>query len=140
MSPSSKSPGPEVLICGSDNRDLAVVRQLIGRQGYSVETARTPVNAIQQTRVSPFQAVVFLLEDGDEVWLETIAAFNDLFPALPVIVLADHGSLETERRARQSKIFYYVLRPVDGAEIKAVLRDATGARTNQNEAWNGTND
>ena len=56
----------EVLICGSESRDLAELRQLIGRQGYSVETARTPVNAIQQTRVSPFQAAVFLLDEGDE--------------------------------------------------------------------------
>ena len=73
--------------------------------------------------------MVFLLDDADEAWLETITAFNDLFPALPVIVLANDGSLETERRARQRKIFYYLLRPVDGAEIKAVLRDATEART-----------
>ncbi len=129
MSPSSKSCPSEVLICGSESRDLAELRQLIGRQGYSVETARTPVNAIRRTRVSPFQAAVFLLDDGDEAWLETITAFNDLFPALPVIVLAYHDSLETERRARQRKIFYYLLRPVDGAEIKAVLRDATASRT-----------
>ena len=118
----------EVLICGSESRDLADLRQLIGKQGYSVETARTPVNAIQRTRVSLFQAAVFLLDQDDEAWFETITAFNDLFPTLPVIVLADHASLETERRARQSKIFYYLLRPVDGAEIKAVLRDATAAQ------------
>jgi len=117
----------EVLICGSESHGLAELRQLIGGQGYVVETARTPVSAIRRTRVSLFQAVVFLLDDEDESWLETITAFNDLFPALPVIVLADHGSLETERRARQRKIFYYLLRPVDGAEIKAVLRDATAA-------------
>jgi len=125
--------GSEILICGSENRDLTELRHLIGRQGYSVETARTPVNAIQRTRVSPFQAAVFLLDDGDEAWLETITAFNDLFPALPVIVLADHESLETERRARQCKIFYYLLRPVDGAEMKAVLQDATAGRTGVNE-------
>lgn len=119
----------EVLICGSEGRDLAELRQLIARQGYSVETARTPVNAIRRTRVSAFEAVVFVLDDEDEAWLETITAFNDLFPSLPVIVLAGHGSLETERRARQRKIFYYLLRPVDGAEISAVLRDATTGRT-----------
>jgi len=121
--------GSEILICGSENRDVAELRHLIGGQGYAVETARTPVNAIQRTRVSSFQAVVFLLDGGDEAWLETITAFNDLFPALPVIVLADNGSLETERRARQRKIFYYLLRPVDEAEMEAVLRDATAGRT-----------
>jgi len=119
----------EILVCGSQSRDLAELRQLISKQGYSVETARTPVNAIQRTRVSPFQAVVFLVDGGDEAWLETITAFNDLFPALPVIVMADHASLETERRARQRRIFYYLLRPVDGVELSAVLRDATVGRS-----------
>lgn len=117
----------EVLICGSESRDVAELCQLIGSQGYLVETASTPVSAIQRTRLTPFQAAVVLLGDKDEAWLEAITAFNDLFPTLPVIVLANHASLETERRVRQRRVFYYLLRPVDGTEMKAVLRDATAA-------------
>lgn len=128
VSPSSKALESEILVCGSDARALADLRRLIGAHGYSVEAVRTPVGAIQRTRGSSFRAVVFLLDKGDETWLETITAFNDLFPDLPVIVLASHASLETERQARQRKIFYYLLHPADSAEIRAVLKDATAGR------------
>ncbi|RPI24042.1 MAG: response regulator [Acidobacteria bacterium] len=118
--------GREVLICGRESSDLKELRALIGTHGFSVGTARTPVSAIQQIRSSAFTAVVILLAGDDEAWLETITAFNDLFPDLPVIVLASQASLETERKARQRRIFYYLLKPFDTGEIRAVLQDATG--------------
>jgi ABC-type uncharacterized transport system permease subunit len=39
--------------------------------------------------------------------------------------VAEPESLETERLVRQGRIFYYLLKPVDMVEIKAVLRDAS---------------
>ncbi len=115
---------PEVLLCGSHDLDLREFRSLISRQGYEVQTALNPFNAIRRARVSGFRAVILLLESGDPDWLESIPVLNDLFPALPIIVVADQDCLETERKAREGKIFYYLLRPVDVPEVRAVLKDA----------------
>jgi DNA-binding NtrC family response regulator len=116
---------PEILLCGSDDVFLREFRVLISRQGYEVQSAVNPVNAIRRARTSGFKAVVLLLDNGNADWLESIPVLNDLFPGLPIIVVADQDCLETERKAREGRIFYYLLKPVDQVEVKAVLRDAT---------------
>lgn len=132
---------PAVLLCGSHDLDLREFRSLISRQGYEVQTALNPVNAIRRARASGFKAAVLLVASGDPDWLESIPVLNDLFPALPLIVVADQDCLETERKAREGRIFYYLLRPVDIPEVRAVLKDATGhASLHQGGQTYGTNE
>jgi DNA-binding NtrC family response regulator len=120
-----KQPMPEVLICGSAERELVDLARLVSDEGYQVQLALNPMRAIEKASSAPFGLAVLLVGGGDQTWLESIPVFNRLFPALRVVVVASQDSLETERLARQARILYYLLQPVDISELSAVLRDGT---------------
>ena len=47
---------------------------------------------------------------------------------LPVILIAEDASLELERRAREHKIFYYLVHPIERSEVEAVVEDLLRSR------------
>ena len=97
-----------ILIGGFQEDDLAEFRRQVSEQGRQVRAAAHPVSAIEKAASSGVKALVVLLGAEDREWLEFIPVFNHLFPGIPVIVVAAQDSLETERQARQGKIFYYL--------------------------------
>ncbi len=56
--------------------------------------------------------------------LEMVSIIHKINAKIPVITISKDDSLETERRVRQERIFYYFPEPVDGDEMKAVIKDA----------------
>ncbi len=55
--------------------------------------------------------------------LDVIRTIRAARSDLPIVVIGEDDSLELERRARQEKIFYYLVHPIDRAEVEAVLKD-----------------
>ena len=60
---------------------------------------------------------------------ELIPLIREIDDQLPVIVTSSDDSLEVATRVREQGIFYYVLKPVDIAEIKMVLKNALQRRS-----------
>ena len=60
--------------------------------------------------------------------LDMIPLIRAVRRELPVILIAEDASLELERRARQHKIFYYLVHPIQRSEVRAVLEDLLRAR------------
>jgi DNA-binding NtrC family response regulator len=113
-----------VLICGSSQSEVQELAYALSLEGYRTQTAVNLFQAVERITSSEFDAAVLMVTTDDQIWLESIHLLNRLLPALPVVVVADGNSLNTERLARQGTIFYYLLRPVDLTEMKAVLRHA----------------
>jgi DNA-binding NtrC family response regulator len=60
--------------------------------------------------------------------LDMIPVIRAVRRELPVILIAEDASLELERRARQHKIFYYLVHPIERSEVDAVLKDLIRSR------------
>jgi DNA-binding NtrC family response regulator len=60
--------------------------------------------------------------------LDMIPLIRAVRRELPVILIAEDASLELERRARQHKIFYYLVHPIERSEVNAVLNDLLRSR------------
>jgi len=117
--------GTEVLIGSSSLPEAEALGRLLSEEGYQIDLAARPFQAMEKLMSTNFKAAILMLQTEDRSWIEFIPVFNGLLPHLPIIIVADTDSLETERLARRGKIFYYLLKPVDMVEIKAVLRDAS---------------
>jgi DNA-binding NtrC family response regulator len=115
----------EVLIGSSSAQEAEALGQLLSQEGYQIDLAVRPFQAMEKLMTTNFQAAILMLQAEDRSWIEFIPVFNSLLPRLPLIIVAEPESLETERLVRQGRIFYYLLKPVDMVEIKAVLRDAS---------------
>jgi len=66
-------------------------------------------------------AVVLGVHVGSD--LESIEMVHVVDRTLPVIAVADEDSIELERRAREARIFYYLVEPVQKEEFAAVIDD-----------------
>jgi DNA-binding NtrC family response regulator len=55
--------------------------------------------------------------------LDVIPVIHAVRADLPVIVIAENGSLELERAARQERVFYYLVHPIESPELDVVLQD-----------------
>ncbi|GEM_PF-3285096 len=119
-------PVEEVLICGSDAQEAESFGQWLSRDGYQVDLAEDPLKAVEKLTTRSFHVIIVMVRAHDQRWIDSIRVFNRLLPDLPVVVVAEGDSLETERLVRRGKIFYFLSKPMSMAEVRAVLRDATG--------------
>jgi DNA-binding response OmpR family regulator len=113
----------EMLVCGCHQEDVAVLEQAVVAIGSAVRTIDRPTEVAQEAVKRLPLAVVLGLRKRDRARVQIIPVLRAAWKELPVIVVADEGSLELERRARQAGIFYYFVHPLGNAEVRAVLND-----------------
>jgi DNA-binding NtrC family response regulator len=113
-----------VLIADDDPSALSGLRALLTVWGYEVETAPNGRVALEKiTSAAPavlVTDVVMPLMNG----LELLDAVRTMRPAMPVVVLTAHSSLDTLLVAAAEGAFAYLPKPVDVANLKVVLANA----------------
>ncbi|RMG55550.1 MAG: response regulator [Acidobacteria bacterium] len=119
-------PVEEVLVCSSDAQEAESLGHWLSHDGYQVDLAEDPLTAVEKLTTRSFHVIIVIVRARERRWIDSIRVFNRLLPDLPVVVVAEGDSLETERLVRQGKIFYLLSKPISMAEVRAVLRDATG--------------
>jgi DNA-binding NtrC family response regulator len=114
----------QVLIADDDASTLSGMRALLTVWGYEVETAPNGRAALEKITSAPpavlVTDVVMPLMNG----LELLDAVRITRPAMPVIILTAHSSLDTLMVAAAEGAFAYLPKPVDVAKLKAVLASA----------------
>ncbi len=113
-----------ILICEEDVETVRHMQGVLVEEGYHVETVSDTSEAIEMILGKKFNALILEVPGKDMSGYKAIPIINKIDLRLPIITITDDESLETQRRVRDGKIFYYLLKPIDSAEIKEVLKDA----------------
>jgi DNA-binding NtrC family response regulator len=113
----------EVVLFSCRQDDVSVVRQASARGGPQVRVVDSAVEVAHQAVASRPAAVFIGIGRRSLKNLDVIPVIHTAREGLPVVVIADADSLELERQARKSSIFYYLVRPLNPAEVTAVLED-----------------
>jgi DNA-binding NtrC family response regulator len=113
----------EVLVCACRGDDLAVLKKAAGCIGSILRIVENPLELARCAGTSRAVAILLGVGRSNLEHLEMIPVIHAVRSDLPIIVLAEEDSLELERAARQKKIFYYLVHPLDSSEVKAVLED-----------------
>ena len=117
---------PAVLIVDDDPDILTALHDLIEYDGFRVTDVSTCRDALAQVKAVDFAAVLLDigLPDGDGLAvLETIQA---IAPSLPVIILTAFTSQDYRARSLSIGAFFYLTKPYNRDELRAVLRQAVG--------------
>ena len=115
----------KVLVADDDEKILFAFKSLLRKDGYKSITARNGNEAYNKTiKLKP--DVVFLdIRMPNTDGLETLDKIKKIQPALPVIVITGHGTMQTAVKAIQQGAFDYLTKPLDLNKVREVLKKAS---------------
>jgi len=117
-------------------RVLVLARRSLGEElataldefGFQAEWTDSGAGAICEAAAGELALCVIGVDRQSVGDLDYLSCLNQVDPWLPVIVVNDLDSLETQRKVRSHRVFYYLVEPLDGDEVRAVIDAAARAR------------
>jgi two-component system, NtrC family, response regulator AtoC len=92
--------------------------------GFHPLEATNASEALERARDQEVDAVLLDLKLADEDGIDVLRRLRELDPALPVVMLTGHGTVEHAVRATRLGAYDFVLKPPDLEHLEVVLRRA----------------
>jgi DNA-binding NtrC family response regulator len=117
---------PRVLVADDDADVLAAIRLLLKGEGFEVETAASPAQALAALESRDFDAALLDLNYARDTTsgregLELVEQLRALDPTLPVVVMTAWGSVDGAVAAVRRGARDYVQKPWDNARLLQTL-------------------
>jgi DNA-binding NtrC family response regulator len=96
--------------------------------GFQTEWTDSGAGAICEAAGADLALCVIGVSHESEEDLDFLPCLNQVDPWLPVIVVNDRDSLETQRKVRSNRVFYYLVGPFDRDEVREVIDAAARER------------
>ncbi|MBB5020719.1 sigma-54-dependent transcriptional regulator [Desulfurispira natronophila] len=133
----SENANQQVLVVDDQRSSLESISRALEKKGYATHKAENYLEA--QTKFSRYKhpVVVTDLNLPDGTGLDLVSFIKGVHPRSEVIVVTAYGSVETAVEAMKSGAFDYVAKPVNLAELRALVaqawQKATASRNDNSE-------
>lgn len=77
--------------------------------------------AISTARENSFDLIIMDMDFPKGDWLNTIKEIRDAAGDVHIITMTDNNSREIEQQAREQKVIYYIVKPLDMKEMRSVI-------------------
>jgi len=122
--PTQTQNAPTLLIVDDERTLRFSIGEWARDSGLRAIEASGAVEALRLVRETPVDAVLLDLKLGDEDGMHVLRAIKEEDPALPVVMLTGHGTIEHAVRATKLGAWDFVLKPPDLDRLGVVLRQA----------------
>ena len=119
---------PHLLIVDDDPVTLDLLKEVLSKEGYQVNSALGGEEAIARGMDTLFDIVITDVRMGDRDGMEVLRSFKKFAPETTVIMITAFGSIETAIEAIREGAFDYVSKPFKLDEIKLTIRRALEQR------------
>ena len=113
-----------VMVVDDDAETLALLREVVGKEGYDVETAEDAETALLQLGEWQPDLIITDIHMPGMDGLALLAAVREKEPDTPVVLLTAFGSLKTAVDAIKAGAFDYLSKPFIVDDIRLVVRRA----------------
>jgi len=120
---------PSLLLVDDDAAFRQVMAGELGRFGYAIDSVGTGEEAIQRVAEAEPEVVLLDLRLPGMGGLETLKAIQAAAPAVEVIMLTGHGSIDTAIESIRIGAFDYVVKPCPLDELQIRIQRALERRT-----------
>jgi DNA-binding NtrC family response regulator len=117
-----------ILLIDDDQGTTELLREVLQKEGYVVDAAKTGQEALAQARALPCDVVLADLRLPDLDGIEVLRTFHALDPDLPVIVMTAFGSMETAVEAIRDGAYDYISKPFNLTEVRLTVQRACERR------------
>jgi len=108
---SDPSKKPRVLLVDDDATFRRVMASELSRRGYTVLTAATGGEALEQASEGEVEVTLLDLQLPDMSGIDVLARFRERFPEVGVVVLTGHGTIDTAIQAIRLGAYDYLEKP-----------------------------
>lgn len=115
---------PLILIVDDEETQRIVLKKMLIREGYDVETASSGVDAIARFKEAIADVVVTDIRMPDISGLELFKEVKRLNPDTAVILMTAYGSIESAVQAMADGALYYLTKPIDPNQLKLLIKKA----------------
>jgi len=117
-----------LLVVDDDSVTINLLKEVLSKEGYDVETALSGEEAIARGMDNLFDIVITDVRMGDKDGMEVLRSFKKIVPETTVIMITAFGSIETAIEAIREGAFDYISKPFKLDEIKFTIRRALEQR------------
>ncbi len=115
---------PLILIVEDEETQRIVLKKLLNREGYDVETASSGIDALAKFKEFIADIVVTDIKMPDISGLELFKEVKRLNPDTAVILMTAYGSIESAVQAMADGALYYLTKPIDPNQLKSLIKKA----------------
>ena len=133
MSQVSKIPPKKILIVDDEVNMRLVLKAMLKKEGYDVETAADGMEALALLRHHEITACVTDLKMPKLDGMGLLNRMVEEYPSIPVIIITAHGTVATAVDALKKGAFDYITKPFDQEELKNVIGKAVKTRVLSDE-------
>jgi DNA-binding NtrC family response regulator len=112
------------MVVDDDIETLALLREIVGKEGYEVETAEDAETALRRLGEWKPELVITDIHMPGMDGLALLAVVREQEPDIPVVLLTAYGSLKTAVDAIKAGAFDYLSKPFVVEDIRLVVRRA----------------
>ncbi len=112
----------KILVLDDEPDTVKVLKQLLSREGYKVETAVTPEAGLELLASHQFHVLILDLRLPGMDGIEVLKRVREKDRDLAVIILTGYPSVETAVASLKGGVSDYVEKPVDSAKLLCAVR------------------
>src|SRR5512137_2824487 len=124
----SKIPPKKILIVDDEVNMRLVLKTMLTKEGYDVETAADGLEALALLKRHDVTACVTDLRMPKLDGMGLLNRMVEEYPSIPVIIITAHGTVATAVDALKKGAFDYITKPFDQEELKNVIGKAVKTR------------
>ncbi|MGB9597196.1 MAG: sigma-54-dependent transcriptional regulator, partial [Candidatus Poribacteria bacterium] len=120
---------PLILIVDDEETQRIVLKKMLTREGYDVETASSGTDALSRFKKVIADVVVTDIKMPDISGLELFKEVKSLNPDTAIILMTAYGSIESAVQAMADGALYYLTKPIDPNQLKLLIKKALENKT-----------
>ena len=123
-----------VLVVDDEERIRLFLKEVLRREGYVVTTAANGEEALAYLEDTAFDlAILDLMLGGRIDGQRVLEAIRWRWPAMVVIMMTAHGTLDSALQAIREGVDGYLLKPVEASEVRLAIKKAFDRRAQRAE-------
>jgi len=115
---------PRVLVVDDERNYHLILRELLTRDGFEVETASEALEALKLASRRPFEAALVDLRLGESDGVEVMERLRRIDADLSVVIMTAYATVETAVDSLKRGAADYVIKPFDNRDLLRMLHRA----------------
>ncbi|MHB9072718.1 MAG: response regulator [Desulfobaccales bacterium] len=108
---------PRILLVDDEERFRANLQKMLGTQGLAVTARDSGAEALTELKLRPYDVVLLDIRMPGMDGLATLAEIKKIAPAVEVIILSGHASLDAAMEINRLGGYDYLMKPCPLEEI-----------------------